>query len=200
MNKVLLIATTNKGKIVEINQILKNTPFVLKSLAEVGFNQEIEETGKTFAENARIKATTAGKKTGLLTLAEDSGIEIDALEGAPGIYSARYAPGSDSDRVNKVLKDLIDIPKEKRTARFVCVAALFDPEKNTVRFFEGESWGMITEKPIGVNGFGYDPIFYNPDLEKTNGEASLEEKNKVSHRARALLKVKKFLSTSGTVL
>lgn len=189
----LVIATYNKGKLSEINQILKNIPFELKSLDLIGFTDEIAETGNSFKENAHIKAVTVGKKTGLLTLAEDSGLEVDALSGKPGIYSARYAPGNDEDRVNKVLHELEGLPEEKRTARFVCVAALFDPKINKTYFFEGESRGVITEKPIGKNGFGYDPIFYNLDLNKTNSEATVEEKNSVSHRARALIKVKQFL-------
>lgn len=193
MKKILLIATTNKGKLSEINHILKNITYEIKSLDQIGWSDEINETGNSFRENAQIKAEAVGKKTGQLTLAEDSGLEIDALSGRPGIYSARYTAGNDKDRVNKVLEELKAVSNKKRTARFIAVAALFDPQKNKIYFFEGESKGIITEKPIGNNGFGYDPIFYNPDLKKTNAQASEEEKNLVSHRARALLKLKQFL-------
>ena len=194
MIKTVIIATSNKGKLIEIKEILKGIPFQIKSLPELDFKIEIDETGKTFKENALIKAKTVGEKTNLLTLGEDSGLEVDYLYGKPGIYSARYIPGTDQDRVNKVLEELKRVPREKRTARFICVAALYDPRTQKTEFFEGVSTGVITQKPAGENGFGYDPIFYNLDLKKTNGEASLEEKNLVSHRARALKKVKDFLS------
>ena len=191
--QIIVLATSNNGKLLEIRNILENIPFEIKSSMELGFHNEIAETGKSFRENAKIKAETVGKKLKILTLAEDSGLEVDALSGKPGIYSARYVEGSDSDRVNKILEDLKNVPKEKRTARFFCVAALYDPVLDKTEFFAGESRGLITEKPVGKNGFGYDPIFYNFDLKKTNSESSLEEKNRVSHRARALIKVKEFL-------
>ncbi|MBI4990891.1 non-canonical purine NTP pyrophosphatase [Candidatus Gottesmanbacteria bacterium] len=224
--KQILIASSNPGKIREIKEILKGVPFELKTMDEIGFNEEIPETGETFEENAIIKAKTIGEKTKLLTLAEDSGLEVDALEGRPGIYSARYANGSDLNRIDKLLKELKRIPKEKRTARFRAVVALYIPTSvipnasegsladassdklrdssaplrfarndNSIRIvtFEGISKGYITGKIIGNNGFGYDPIFYNLDLGKTNGQASIEEKNRVSHRARALKRVKDFL-------
>ena len=193
MKKFLIIATTNKGKLIEIKEILKGIPYEIKSSAEFGFNSDIPETGMTFKENSQIKAEFVGKKTGILTLAEDSGLEVDYLGGRPGIYSARYLPGSDDDRLKKVLSELKGVPKEKRNACFICVAALFDPNKNKTYFFEGDSRGYITEKPYGKNGFGYDPIFYNLELKKTNAQASSAEKNRVSHRARALIKVKEFL-------
>ncbi|OGF99552.1 non-canonical purine NTP pyrophosphatase, RdgB/HAM1 family [Candidatus Gottesmanbacteria bacterium RIFCSPHIGHO2_02_FULL_39_14] len=193
MKKILLIATNNINKLKEIKEILRNIPFQIKSLTEVGFKDKITETGKSYHENARYKAQFVGKKTGLLTLAEDSGLEIDFLNGKPGIYSARYSAGSDRERINKVLKQLERIPEGKRSARFVCVAALFNPQTNKTIFFEGESKGFITDKPLGKSGFGYDPIFFNFDLEKTNAQVSLEEKNRVSHRTRALLKANKFL-------
>lgn len=193
MKKILLIATANKGKLLEIKEILEGIPFEIKSSSEMGINNDVPETGNTFQENAQIKAETIGRKINKLTLAEDSGLEVDALSGRPGIYSARYISGSDEDRVNKVLEELKGIPNEKRTARFICVAALYDPRTQKTEFFEGVSRGVITQKPAGVNGFGYDPIFYNLDLNKTNAQASLEEKNLVSHRARSLNKIKKFL-------
>lgn len=189
----LLIATKNKGKIKEIKEILSGLPFEFKSLDDVDFKEEIKETGKNFEENACIKAKSVGKKTGLLTLAEDSGLEIDALGGKPGVYSARYCQGSDLDRINKILGEFRGIPEEKKTARFVSVVAIYDPVSKKTYIFEGVSKGGITEKPIGKDGFGYDPIFYNFDLKKTNAQASLEEKNKVSHRGRAIRKAKLIL-------
>ena len=168
MIKTVIIATSNKGKLIEIKEILKGIPFQIKSLPELDFKIEIDETGKTFKENALIKAKTVGEKTNLLTLGEDSGLEFDYLYGKPGIYSARYIPGTDQDRVNKVLEELKRVPREKRTARFICVAALYDPRTQKTEFFEGVSRGVITQKPAGENGLGYDPIFYNLDLTKIN--------------------------------
>lgn len=186
----LIIATNNKKKLTEILSIIGDLPFKFQTLDNVGFSKKIKESGKTFAENAILKAEAVGKKTGILTLAEDSGLTIDALGGRPGVYSARYTEGSDTDRINKLLKELKNIPREKRTARFVAAVAIYDPEKGKTHVFEGESCGKIIDKPRGVNGFGYDPIFYNFDLGKTSAEASLEEKNRVSHRARALMEAK----------
>lgn len=194
--RILLIASNNTGKIKEIKEILRGIPFEIKSLIDIRFDMDVEETGKTFAENAILKAKTIGEKTGLLTLADDSGLEVDALGGKPGIYSARYIEGTDLDRINKLLNELKGTPKEKRTARFKAVIALYDPQTKNIQTFEGVSEGCITEKPIGANGFGYDPVFFNVDLGKTNGDVTLEEKNRVSHRARALLKVKNYLTSS----
>lgn len=216
--KKLLIATKNTGKIKEIRQILSDVAYQLITLAEAGWEKEIKETGISYEENARMKAQITGEETELLTLGEDSGLEIDALNGWPGIYSARHSNGTDFDRINKILRKLKDIPKEKRTARYKAVVALFIPQsvyprqierfldgvypewnrrarnnKGRVFTFEGESEGYIVEKPIGTNGFGYDPIFFNFDLGKTNAEATLKEKNQISHRRRALEKTKSFL-------
>lgn len=211
--KILIIASRNKGKIREIKEILSGIPFEIKSLVDIGLDVDIEETGKTFEENAILKAKTIGEKTRMLILGEDSGLEVDTLGGRPGIFSARYAKGSDLDRINKLLKELKGIPDEKRTARFRCVAAIYvspsmsSPRKrgskkipdqvgndksSRIVTFDGVSEGYITDKPIGSNGFGYDPIFFNLDLGKTNAKASSEEKNRISHRARALEKCKKF--------
>lgn len=213
----LIIASRNKGKIKEVKAILSNLLFKLKTLDDVGFVGKIPERGKTFVENATIKAKTVGSKTGLLTLAEDSGLEVDALNGKPGILSARYVRGSDLDRIKQVLLKLKGIPKEKRTAKFKSVVAIYLPptrrsgkprfnrgalrvdsglgrnDKGQIYTFEGSSEGLITKKPMGKNGFGYDPIFYNLDLGKTNAQATQEEKNRVSHRAKALEKAKSIL-------
>lgn len=190
--KDLIIATTNLGKIKEIKEILKDIPYQLKSLEDMGIDIVIEEKGITFAENAILKAKTVGKKTGLLTLAEDSGLEVDVLDSRPGVYSARYTEGSDSDRINKLLKELAGVPKEKRTARFVAQVAIYNPQTQKIHTFEGESEGYITYQPMGDNGFGYDPVFFNFDLGKTNAQASQDAKNKISHRSRALMKAKKY--------
>jgi XTP/dITP diphosphohydrolase len=191
--KRLIIATGNPGKIREIRQIYSDLSFQILSLDDISFKEKIRETGKSFAENAIIKAESVGKKVNELTLSEDSGLVIDALNGRPGIYSARYSPGTDTDRLKKVLKDLEGIPLGKRTARFIASVAIYNPDTLKTQTFIGISEGRITDVPIGDNGFGYDPIFYNLDLKKTNGQATDEEKNRVSHRARALTAAKKIL-------
>jgi len=140
-----------------------------------------------------LKATTFGKKAGLLTLAEDTGLEVDALGGRPGVYTARYAPGTDEDRYRKLLNELKDVPEEKRTARFRTVVAIYNPKDDTTKICEGIYEGRIAVELKGSNGFGYDPIFYNVELGKTNAEMTREEKNKVSHRGKALRKAKDIL-------
>ncbi|KKS96123.1 MAG: RdgB/HAM1 family non-canonical purine NTP pyrophosphatase, dITP/XTP pyrophosphatase [Candidatus Gottesmanbacteria bacterium GW2011_GWA2_43_14] len=189
----LLIATKNKGKLIEIQNLLENIPHQLVDLGDAGITDDIPETGATFEENAIQKARFAGLKSGLLTLADDSGLEIEYLEGRPGVKSARYVPGTDNDRVNQVLKELKGVPTEKRNAKFVAVVALFDPRDNSVKTWRGESLGTIADVPRGSRGFGYDPIFYNFDIRKTNAQATAREKNQVSHRARALRQARIFL-------
>jgi XTP/dITP diphosphohydrolase len=149
----------------------------------------------TFEGNAIIKAMTLGKKTGLPVLAEDSGLEIDALSGRPGIRSARYAPGSDEDRCRKLLDELREVPERKLQAQFRCVVAIYDPATDKVRTCEGIYRGRMVREPRGTGGFGYDPIFYNELLHKTNAEMSLEEKNSVSHRGIAVRKAREILTT-----
>lgn len=187
------MATTNIGKVREIKKILDNDGFELITLKDIDYHREIEETGSTFIENAVIKARTVGNDTGYLTIGEDSGLVVDVLDGKPGVLSARYVSGTDSDRNAQILKELRTVLPEKRTARFIAVVSLYNPETKKVINFQGVSEGMITLKPKGVAGFGYDPIFYNSDLGKTNAEAAIEEKNQVSHRARAFKKLKKYL-------
>lgn len=191
----LLIATNNPGKAVEIKNILSliNVNVKLISPEDIKIESEVIENGKTFRENAILKAVTIGKKTGMLTLAEDSGLEVDALKGRPGVYSARYCKGSDKDRVDKLLKELSGVPNEKRTARFRAAVAVYNPLNKKIITFEGSSEGIILEKPKGNNGFGYDPVFFNTDLGKTNAQATLKEKNRVSHRGRALSKAVKIM-------
>ncbi|KKQ77426.1 MAG: Non-canonical purine NTP pyrophosphatase [Parcubacteria group bacterium GW2011_GWA1_38_7] len=194
--KKILIATKSKGKFPEIVTELVDLPFEFMNLNDIpnfpkGF--EVEEPAATFEGNAIIKAMTLGKKTGLLTLAEDAGLEVDALGGRPGVYSARYGPGTDKDRYIKLLGELRHVPGEKRTAHFVAVIAIYDPESNKVRTCRGEYDGKIITEPRGINGFGYDPIFYNIELHKTNAEMSIQEKNQVSHRGKALQKAREIL-------
>ena len=193
--KRLLIATNNRGKMKEIKSILKDVPLKVVRIWDIDAGSgeiDIKETGTTFAQNAAIKAEALGKVTGLLTLADDSGLEIDALGGKPGVRSARFAE-SNKARIEKVLRLLKGVPRAKRSARFKAAVAIYDPETDETKIFEGETAGQITYKPHGSRGFGYDPIFYSTELKKTFGRATLKEKNSLSHRARALAKAKRFL-------
>jgi XTP/dITP diphosphohydrolase len=198
MKKKILVATTNPGKIAEIRAMLDFDVEWLGLSDFPGIN-EIEEDGKTFAENARKKALGYAKATGLWTLADDSGLVIDALGGDPGVKSARFSGSKDKDRklldhknMAKVLKLLEGVPKEKRTARFVCCLCLSSPDE-VLAETEGKLEGVIAEKEIGENGFGYDPIFFVPHLNKTVAQLTSEEKNAVSHRGNAIRKLKHFL-------
>jgi XTP/dITP diphosphohydrolase len=194
--KKLLIATRSKGKFPEIIKELEGLPFEflnLNDFSELPPNFEVEEPATTFEGNAIIKAMTLGKKTGLLTLAEDAGLEVDALGGRPGVYTARYAPGTDEDRYRKLLKELEGVSTEKRTARFKAVLAIYNPENDKIRICEGVYEGIIALDPVGNNGFGYDPIFYSKELNKTSAQMTIEEKNEISHRGKALRKAKEIL-------
>lgn len=201
--RTLLIATRSKGKFPEIVVELNDVPVTCVNLNDVPglpLDFTVEEPAATFEGNAIIKAMTIGKKTGLLTLAEDAGLCVDALGGRPGIYSARYAQGTDKDRYTKLLGELEGVPEDKRTARFVAVIAIYDPETDMVRTCEGTCEGKITFQPDGENGFGYDPIFYSNKLQKTHARMSLEEKNQVSHRGEALRKAKDLLVTEFKII
>ena len=185
----LLIATRNKGKFPEIVALLRGLPFEFVSLGDVSElpkDFEVEEPAMTFEGNAIIKAMTFGSKTGLLALADDSGLEVDALGGRPGVLSARYAPGSDADRCRKLLAELKEVPESQRTARFRAVIAIYDPQNEKVRTCAGACEGRITTEPRGSNGHGYDPVFFVSARNKTCAEMSLEEKNSISHRGKAL--------------
>lgn len=188
--KRFVVATGNKGKLKEIKEILAQFPLEVVSMAEAGINDEIEETGKTFEENALIKARYIAGITNEMVMADDSGLEVDYLNGEPGIYSQRFAgPGaSDADKNNKLLGLLEGIPFEKRTARFVCAVAVVFPggKSFTVR---GTCEGYIGDAPAGDKGFGYDPIFYVPAYNKTIAEMDAEVKNSISHRGNALRKM-----------
>jgi len=182
----LLIATHNQGKKREYQTILGELGLELVALSDLGIDHEVEETGSTYEENALLKAETYARLTGLPTLADDSGLEVDALGGAPGVHSARYAgPGaSDRDRYLKLLAALCDVPDPERSARFRCVIAIVwtDGTHSTV---DGTCEGMIARKPRGDRGFGYDPIFYLSERGVTMAMLPPEIKNQISHRARA---------------
>jgi XTP/dITP diphosphohydrolase len=183
----LLVATTNPGKLNEFRQLMADLPVDWLSLKDVGLDQmEVEETGDTFAANALLKAEAYCAASGLPTLADDSGIVVDALDGAPGVQSARYAPTSE-ERNAKLIKALENVPTERRTARFVCVIALVMPDRLTV-MAEGRVEGRVGTEPRGANGFGYDPIFVLDDG-RTTAELLPAEKNTISHRGRALARL-----------
>jgi XTP/dITP diphosphohydrolase len=192
--KKLLLATNNKGKVREYQSLLKGIPYEIVTPVEQGIATEVDESGGSFEENARIKATILAKESGLLSLADDSGLEVDALGGEPGPFSRRHAGegASDADRIDYLLARLKDVPEEKRTARFRCVIAIATPD-GKVEFCSGECRGIITTTPRGDNGFGYDPIFYLPEPGKTMAELPPEEKNRISHRARAATKARELL-------
>ena len=196
----ILVATGNPGKIVEIRAMLDADVRWL-GLADLPPMAEIEEDGETFAENARKKAAGYAKATGLWTLADDSGLVVDALGGAPGVKSARFSgeKPKDADRtlidhrnIAKALELLKGVPEEKRTARFVCRLCLATPERILIET-EGTLEGLITDREIGLNGFGYDPIFFVPDMKKTVAQLTGEEKNAISHRGNAVRKLKPLL-------
>ena len=180
----VVLATHNPGKRVEWMALLDGLDFELLLPSELGFEDDIAETGDTYTENALIKARTLCDASGLPALADDSGLEVDALEGAPGVRSARYRLGSDEVRYRALLKALEGVPDAERTARFRCVAALALPDGETYTA-EGVCEGWITYETRGEEGFGYDPVFYIPSLDRTMAEISQDEKNRISHRARA---------------
>ncbi|UTR11295.1 XTP/dITP diphosphatase [Evansella sp. LMS18] len=183
----IFIATKNKGKVREFELFFQKKGIEVKSLLDLEEDIDVLEDGQTFEENAVKKAEVIGKRIGSPVLADDSGLEVDALEGRPGIYSARFAGPEKSDEKNneKLLQELKGLPAEKRTARFVCVLAVYVPGGNTSTY-RGTCEGIIAEEPRGSNGFGYDPLFYLPSLDKTMAELDKSEKNELSHRANAL--------------
>jgi len=190
----LLLATNNQAKVREYRSLLQNIPFELVTPAELGITTEVDEVGESLAENAKLKATILASESQLLALADDSGLEVDALGGEPGRLSARYAGenASDKDRVNYLLARLKDVPWDKRTARFRCIIAISTPD-GKVEFCSGECPGIITFEPKGEQGFGYDPVFYLPELAKTMAELPPEVKNRISHRGQAARKVPQVL-------
>ncbi|WP_456430963.1 XTP/dITP diphosphatase [Thermosulfuriphilus sp.] len=193
MKQIIILATRNKGKLRELRALLKDLPIEVKGLD--GFDvPSVVEDGRTFLENALKKAKAVALATGLPALADDSGLEVEALGWAPGVYSARYAgpEATDEDRNAKLLEALASVPPERRRARFRCVAVVYHP---SYRWFavEGICEGYIAEAPKGEHGFGYDPVFFVPEFGKTMAELSPEIKNKISHRARAMNRVKEIL-------
>lgn len=188
------MGTENPAKAGELIQLLQEVPFEIVMPREVGIGLNVEETGQTQEENARLKAMAYHRASGLVTLADDSGLEVDALFGAPGVRSKRFAGehASDGERIAFLLEKLKDVAWEKRTARFRCVMAIADL-KGRVYLCEGECPGLIAFEPRGTGGFGYDPVFYLPECGKTMAELSPEEKNRISHRARAAEKARGVL-------
>ncbi|MFH0796101.1 MAG: XTP/dITP diphosphatase [Candidatus Omnitrophota bacterium] len=197
----IVVATGNQKKLKEIQGILKELPVRLLTLNDFPPLPEPAEDGKTFAENAAKKAKYYARKLKKIVLAEDSGLEITALGGKPGVYSARFAgPGKkDSDNIAKVLGLMEGIPKEKRQARFTSAVCLAFPERK-VFAFEGKKQGFIGLNPKGEGGFGYDPIFFLPEKKKTFAQMKPEEKNRISHRRQALEQLRDFLTTDTNAL
>ncbi len=195
MKTKLLLATGNRAKVREYSELLKGAPYVLTTLSEEGINTDVDETGQTLEENAKLKAIAYATQSQSLAAADDSGLEVDALGGEPGPLSARYAGdvATDQERIDFLLSRLKGIPWEKRSARFRCVIAIASPSGKT-QLCEGECRGYITFEPKGKQGFGYDPVFYLPELDKTMAELSMEEKNRVSHRSRAARKALEVLN------
>ena len=190
----LLLATRNSGKAREYSLLLQRAPFELTTLDAEGIQEDVSESGKTLQENARLKAIGYSTDERFLVMADDSGLEVDALGGAPGPLSARFGGkgASDTDKVNLLLSRLRGVPWEKRSARFRCVIAIAS-ERKVIGLCEGVCEGIISFEAEGDQGFGYDPIFYIPELDRTMAELTLEEKNQMSHRARAAEKAVRVL-------
>lgn len=191
----LLLATTNPGKIREYRLLLAGLDYRIVTLSEQGINETVTEQGESYEQNAARKAAAYAKLSRLITLADDSGIEVDALNGKPGVHSARFAgeKATDADRVVKLLAMLSGVPPDKRTAHFKCVIAIATPE-GKLDLCQGECHGIIAPEAKGENGFGYDPIFYLPGLGKTMAELPPRLKNRLSHRGKAARKAKKILA------
>ena len=189
----LIIATHNSDKEKELKSVLDNFPVEVMSLDQFPEIGEIEETGSTLYENAKLKAVTVNKITNMPCLGDDTGLEVDALSGAPGVYSSRYAGENVSykNNVTKLLRELRSTPSDKRTARFRTIIFYTDGDREL--YTQGEIQGVITENPRGTNGFGYDPVFYIPEVKKTMAELTSAEKNKLSHRGQAMRKFRKLL-------
>ncbi len=184
----LLVGTGNPGKVGEFRELLDGLPVEIVIPSEVGLDMEVDETGETLEENALIKAQAYANASGVLTLADDSGLFVDALGGEPGVRSARYgAPDAktDEDRVELLLRNLADVPDGERDAAFRCVIVIAEPDNDTVRMAKGELRGIIGQSPRGTNGFGYDPVFVVREYGKTVAELDSETKNALSHRGRA---------------
>ncbi len=191
----LLIATTNKGKVKELETLLADLSFNLKSLNEYQDIPEVEETGKSFAENAELKARYYALKTRCFSLADDSGLEVPALNDNPGVYSARYAGecATDVDNIEKLLKELEKTAYEARDARFICEMAVSNDTGKIIYQARGVCTGKITFRPLGNNGFGYDPLFVPTGYSETFGQLSSEIKRQISHRSKAVKQIIEYL-------
>ena len=197
----IILASKNQDKIIEIKKILVNSDIELLTTNDINI-PEVEETGSTFVENAILKARSASKVTGLASIADDSGIEVDYLNGEPGVKSARYSsPKATNDSNNqKLLKKLKGVPIEKRTARYRCIIVFMRFPDDPFPYISFGSWeGYIAQKPEGNNGFGYDPIFYLSEYKKTSAQISSEEKNMISHRAKALFHLQYYFDNIFTI-
>lgn len=194
MSRKIIFATGNAGKMKEIRSILGDMDVEILSMKEAGIDIEIEENGNTFTENAVIKASAIAKECGEIVLADDSGLEIDFINKEPGVYSARYMGEETSYHIKNanLIERLHGVPEEKRTARFVCAIAAVFPD-GSVKTTEGTIEGYIGYEEKGENGFGYDPIFCVPEFGCTTAELTLEQKNVISHRGKALQKMKSIL-------
>ncbi len=192
--KTVVFASRNRGKIREIRALLEGLPIALRSLDDFPNAPDVEEDGDTFLDNALKKALAVSRHTGHAALADDSGLTVDALDGAPGVHSARYAGenADDGRNIEKLLREMKDVPEKGRGAAFRCVLVLCEPD-GSCESFEGAWEGRIAEAPDGDGGFGYDPVFYLPGLGKTVARLSLEEKNRLSHRARAMERLREAL-------
>ena len=182
----VILASKNQHKLTELSAILSQLGFEIALESEYGLDIDVEETGTTFEENSFLKADAVMKASGLPVLADDSGLMVDALDGAPGVYSARYGhKASDKERTAYLLENMKDVPEERRGAKFVCVITCLFPDGRKI-VARGECPGVIARAPHGENGFGYDPVFYLPELGMTYAELPSEQKNAISHRARSL--------------
>ncbi|MCD8198833.1 MAG: XTP/dITP diphosphatase [Phascolarctobacterium sp.] len=189
MIRELVVATHNPGKLEEFKVLMKDLPVEIKSLADFGKIEEPEETGRTFAANARLKAVYYARKTGMTCIADDSGLEVQALEGEPGVRSARYAGDEATAKENNDLLLRNMKFQVKRNCRFRCALAVAQPDGKILYEVDGICEGMLLHDPLGSEGFGYDPLFWSTELHKGMGEATMQEKNKVSHRGKAIRKL-----------
>lgn len=197
MEMKLVLASQNQGKLKEMQAILGKLGFQVVLESDVGVCIDVEETGTTFEENSLLKAEAVMKATGYPAVADDSGLVVDALGGAPGVYSARYCGlETDEERLWQVLKNMESVPETQRTARFVSVITLVFPGRAPI-VARGECEGLLTREPVGEGGFGYDPIFYSPEEHMTFGQLPAQRKNEISHRARALFRLAELLEQEG---
>jgi XTP/dITP diphosphohydrolase len=195
MRRELVLATRNRHKGEELSVLLGDTGIRIRTLAEFPHAPEVEEDGATCEANAIKKATVIARATGLPAVADDTGLEVDALDGRPGVYAARYAGegATYEDNCRKLLQELAGVPRSRRSARFLTVAALAMPD-GCVQVARGVLEGVIAEEPAGIQGFGYDPVFFVPELGKTLAQLTAAEKNRMSHRAKAFAQIRDMLS------